>query len=372
VAVRPIRANVAVILIIEDSSSQRAEIRAALEQAALFERILEAGDGLQGLRLLLSEPVDLVLCDLEMPGLDGAKLLHASRAAGGATIPFLVLTAEHDVERKARLLRDGARDAISKPFHIVDLIARIELHLELVRLQGELEKKNRLLEELSVTDALTGLRNRRYLDEVLRLDFLRAQRFGGPLSVIMADIDLFKGVNDMHGHATGDAVLRAVAERFRMRLRESDVAARYGGEEFALLLRGSGLEGAAVAAERWRADIASSPFATGDGEPLCVTVSMGVASFRPEMREAGELLCAADEALYRAKQRGRNQVAIACDDELDPSADTEVRVPTPQDPRSTSISSEERRGHPGGLADPGLQRLVGEPCLGNPAAEGLE
>lgn len=308
----------ATILVIEDSSSQRAEVRAALERSGLFTQILEASDGLQGLRLLLGERVDLVLCDLEMPGLDGAKLLHASRRAGGTTIPFLVLTAEHDAERKARLLRDGARDAITKPFHIGDLIARIALHLELVRLQGELEKKNRLLEELSITDGLTGLRNRRYVDEILRLDFLRAQRFGGPLSVIMADIDHFKPVNDVHGHAAGDAVLRAVAERFRARLRESDVAGRYGGEEFLFVLNGSGLEGALVAAERWRMDVESSPFDAGADLGLSVTVSMGVASFGPGMRSAQDLVRAADEALYRAKEGGRNQVAVAPDAEDEP------------------------------------------------------
>jgi two-component system, cell cycle response regulator len=301
----------ATILVIEDSASQRAAIRGALEQSGRVERVLEASDGLEGLRRLLSEPVDLVLCDLEMPGLDGAKLLKASREAGRAAVPFLVLTAEKDAERKARLLREGARDAISKPFHIADLIARIELHLELVRLQGELERKNRLLEEMSSTDALTGLRNRRYLNEILRLDFMRAQRFGGPLSLVMADLDHFKEVNDLHGHAAGDAVLREVAARFLARLRESDVAGRYGGEEFLLVLTGSGLSGAAVAAERWRADIESKPVALEDGTRIPIAVSMGVATYLPHMTDSQHLVRAADEALYRAKQAGRNQVVLA-------------------------------------------------------------
>lgn len=299
-----------VILIIEDSASQRAAIREGLARAGLFERILEAADGLQGLRLLLSEPVDLVLCDLEMPGLDGAKLLHASRSRA-EPVPFLVLTAEADAERKARLLREGARDAITKPYHLADLVARIELHLERVRLEAELREKNRLLEQLSVTDPLTGLRNRRYLDEILRLDFLRARRFGHALSVILMDVDHFKRVNDHFGHVAGDAVLRSVAGRLAARLRSSDVVGRYGGEEFLFVLSGVARRGARVMAERRRAEIEASPVDLGDGRVTSVTVSAGVAAYAPTMRTPEDLLRAADEALYRAKAAGRNQIALA-------------------------------------------------------------
>jgi len=301
---------VPVILVIEDSPSQRAAIREGLERTGLFERILEAADGLQGLRLLLSEPVDLVLCDLEMPGLDGAKLLHASRTRA-EPVPFLVLTAEADAERKARLLREGARDAITKPYHLADLIARIELHLERVRLEAELREKNRLLEQLSVTDPLTGLRNRRYLDEILRLDFLRARRFGHPLSVILVDVDHFKLVNDRFGHVAGDEVLRSVADRLAGRLRSSDVVGRFGGEEFLFVLSGVARRGARVMAERRRGEIEARPVDLGDGRVTAVTVSAGVASFIPSMREVQDLLRAADEALYRAKAAGRNQIALA-------------------------------------------------------------
>lgn len=297
------------ILIVEDSASQRSEVRAALERSGLFERILEAGDGLEGLKLMLSEAVDLVLCDLEMPGLDGSKLLRVSQQAGRA-IPFLVLTAVADAERKARLLRQGARDAITKPFHVSDLIARIQLHLELVRLQRELVEKNALLEELSVTDALTGLRNRRYLDEILRLDFLRARRFGTPLSLVMADLDHFKQVNDTHGHPAGDEVLREVSSRIGGRLRACDVAGRYGGEEFLMILSGVDASGAEVVAERWRSDVASAPVPLPDGPPLPVTMSVGVACLHDGMAQPADLLAAADAALYEAKHAGRDCVVV--------------------------------------------------------------
>lgn len=298
------------ILIIEDSASQRAEIRQALRESGLFERILEAGDGLRGLKLLLSEPVDLVLCDLELPGLDGDKLLRMAHSASGRQIPFLVLTAVSDHKRKAQLLRDGARDSITKPFHPVDLIARIELHLELQRLQKELIEKNELLEELSTTDSLTGLRNRRFVREMLAVEFQRARRYGTGLTILMADLDHFKQVNDRHGHVAGDRVLRGVAQSLQRRLRASDIGARYGGEEFVVLLSHVNAEGGVVFAERWRTDVEEMAVELEDGETLGITLSIGVASYLPSFESVDALVGAADSALYRAKQSGRNQVVV--------------------------------------------------------------
>ena len=148
------------ILIIEDSEGQRAEVRAALEASGLFDRVLKANDGIQGLKLLFSASPDLVLFDLEMPGLDGEKLLRMSQscATGEGGPPFLVLTAVTDPERRARLLPQGASDAITKPFHTADLIARIGLHLKLVSAQRELVSKNEELRRLSLTDPLTASR----------------------------------------------------------------------------------------------------------------------------------------------------------------------------------------------------------------------
>ena len=251
------------ILVIEDSARQRAELRNALRESGLFERILEAENGLRGLKLLLSEPVDLVLCDLELPGLEGDKLLRMAQSAHGRQIAFLVLTAVSDHERKAQLLRDGACDTITKPFQTVDLIARIELHLKLQRLQRELIEKNKLLEELSTTDSLTGLRNRRFVREMLSVEFQRAHRYGTGLAILMADLDHFKRVNDRYGHVAGDEVLSAVAESLQRRLRASDIGGRYGGEEFIVILSHVDLEGGEVFAERWRADVEETPVELG-------------------------------------------------------------------------------------------------------------
>ncbi|MCP3984316.1 MAG: diguanylate cyclase, partial [bacterium] len=224
------------LLIIDDSAHQRATLRDALVEASLFDQILEAEDGIQGLKLLVSEPIDLVVCDLEMPGLEGDKLISMSTKASARAIPFLMLTAVEDAKRRARLFRQGARDVITKPFHPLDMIARIELHLELMRLQEELMDKNKLLEQISTTDPLSGLPNRRYLNGVLDREFRRAKRTGNPLSAVMIDIDHFKAVNDEHGHASGDAVIRAVSDVLTQRLRVTDEGGRFGGEEFLLLL----------------------------------------------------------------------------------------------------------------------------------------
>lgn len=298
------------LLIIDDSPQQRAALRTALEEAQLFDRVLEAEDGIRGLKLLMSEPVDLVICDLEMPGLEGDKLIRMSSAAQSREVPFLMLTAVADAKRRAKLFSQGARDVITKPFHPLDMIARIQLHLELMRLQDELLEKNRLLHQLSTTDPLTGLANRRRLDEALEVEFARARRHRQPLTVVMLDIDHFKQVNDSFGHAAGDDVIRGVGEVIRSQLRVSDVGGRYGGEEFLLLL-GCPMEGAELFAERLRGSVEALRVETQGSEEISVTVSLGLASNDEALESPSALVAAADGALYEAKARGRNQVVSA-------------------------------------------------------------
>lgn len=298
----------ATILVIDDSEKQRAEIRAAVADCGLFDRILEAADGIRGLKLLVSEPIDAVLCDLEMPGLDGEKLLRVKRESPGhANLPFLFLTASTDHARRARLLEDGACDAIQKPFHKADLVARLQLHMKVKRLQDELMVKNATLAKLSTVDALTGLRTRRYVTELLSIEFLRARRYKTPLSVLMADIDHFKRVNDAHGHPTGDAVLRGVSESLTRALRATDTGGRYGGEEILVVLPQNNLEGSMIFAERWRSIVEESLFTSPEGAKIQVTISIGVAQFLDQYETADDLIAAADRALYVAKDGGRNR-----------------------------------------------------------------
>jgi diguanylate cyclase (GGDEF)-like protein len=300
------------LLIIEDSPAHRAEIRAAVEPAKLFDTILEAEDGLAGLKVLLSQPVDVVLCDLHMPGLDGEKLLQVRSQKGvSSEIPFLFLSATQDLDQQIRLLDGGASDTITKPFHAAELVARLRLHLKLKRLQDELREKNAMLARMSTTDPVTGLRTRRYVAEVLNIEWIRARRYRTPLSVMMADLDHFKRVNDQYGHPAGDAVLRGVSDVLRQTLRAPDVAGRYGGEELLVILPQTEAAGAAQMAERWREAVEKATFRSPDGQSVGVTVSIGVAAFDAAHASPEDLVSDADAALYRAKNGGRNRVETA-------------------------------------------------------------
>ena len=299
------------LLLIEDSPVQRAAIREPLEQTRLFDTIYEAADGAAGLRLLMQRPYSMVVCDVEMPTLDGEKLLHIARQQPGGGPPFVMLTAIGDPRRRAALLRSGARDVVAKPFDPFELVARIELHLEYARLQSELAEKNAALEELALTDGLTELPNRRKLSEAISLEWKRAERYGRPLSIVMADIDHFKRVNDDYGHPVGDRVLREVAGAIRLHVRTTDIAGRWGGEEFLAVLT-EPLQGAVVAAESWRKAIAALSLDVGGRDAIRVTMSFGVAQRTEQQSGPEELIASADAALYAAKRAGRNRT-IASD-----------------------------------------------------------
>ena len=298
------------LLLIEDSASHRAEIRAAVDEAGLFDRVVEAEDGLSGLKLLLAEPADVILCDFEMPRLDGAKLLQVKEERVGDT-PLLFLSGTTNREQRVRLLEGGACDMISKPFDRAELVARLRLHLRIKQLQDELRCKNEVLSRMSSTDSLTGLRSRRYFDDVLNVEFLRWRRYGSPLSLLMADLDLFKQLNDEHGHLAGDAALRGICGVLRKRLRATDIGARYGGEEIAVLMPHSDAEGCRVLAERWRQEVDEARFEASGTSDIHVTLSAGVATCRPGFETPEDFLAAADAALYRAKEKGRNRTEVA-------------------------------------------------------------
>jgi diguanylate cyclase (GGDEF)-like protein len=295
--------------VIDDSPAARHEIRSVLESSRLFGTVFEAVDGLAGLRMLLLESVDVVVCDLEMPGLDGEKLLRVRESLGD--VPFLFLTASGDPARRVRLLEDGACDTLTKPFHPAELVARLRLHLRIKRLQDELREKNHMLARESMIDGVTGLRTRRYVTEVLAIEVLRARRYRLPLAVLMADLDHFKRVNDRFGHPTGDAVLRFVSELLRRSLRASDVAGRFGGEEFLVILPQTDRDGAVTLAERWRQTLEEGSLHLPGGKRVRATVSVGVATFDARFERAEDLVRAADEALYAAKGAGRNRVEVA-------------------------------------------------------------
>ncbi len=185
------------------------------------------------------------------------------------------------------------------------LAAQVVVALENARL-------HRIVERQALVDSLTGLANRRSFEDTLRSELARAARFRDSVCVVFADLDDFKQVNDQHGHAAGDEVLKAFAAALQTTVRESDVAGRWGGEEFALVLPGTEADGGARLAERARAAIESRTLRMPNGEELTVTASFGVAAY-PESHELGELLAAADSALYAAKREGKNRVVISAE-----------------------------------------------------------
>lgn len=297
------------VLVIDDSATIREQVVRTLKDAALFEEYLEARDGLEGFKTLVESKADLVICDVEMPRMDGFKFLQlvASRPDLQG-LPIIMLTGKMDSGSKIRGLEQGASDYLTKPFDSGELLARVKVHLKIKSLQDELKKANEQLKRLTNVDHLTGLFNRRYLAELLEGEFFRAKRNGESLSLVIIDIDFFKQVNDTYGHQNGDVVLSSVAEVVQQQMRAYDSAARYGGEEFVLVFPSTSLEGGVVVAERLRQAVLAYSF-PAPLEDLTLTISSGVATYpSPLVDNIDSLFRQADEALYRAKQNGRNRV----------------------------------------------------------------
>ncbi|MSN25066.1 MAG: diguanylate cyclase [Geobacter sp.] len=297
------------VLIIDDSSTVRERIIKVLESFSLFTRYYEAEDGLEGFKKLLSAPVDIILCDLEMPRIDGFKFLSMLKSRPDLQdVPILILTGMDDRELKIKGLEQGASDYITKPFDPGELVARVKVHLKIKKLQDELRRSNELLLELSNTDHLTGLFNRRYMMDALDKEVQRCTRNGGFLSLIMLDIDHFKKVNDTFGHLQGDIVLQRVASQLQKELRNYDCAARYGGEEFIAILPDSSLKESVFVADRIRLSLQALKF-SGALSPLNITASLGVACYPSEgVSSVDDFIKVTDDALYRAKNNGRNRI----------------------------------------------------------------
>lgn len=298
------------ILVIDDSDTIREQIVNTLKSVSVGDNYLQARDGIEGLKILVDNPsVELVLCDLEMPRMDGFKFVGMVRTREEfRDIPIIMLTAQESRELKIKGLEQGASDYVTKPFDPGELIARVKVQLKIKMLQNELKRSNEMLKELSNTDPLTQLFNRRYMMSVMDKEIQRTSRKGSPISFVIMDIDHFKKVNDQYGHQQGDTVLVNVANLIRKHLRSYDVAARYGGEEFVAILPETPLDEAMAVADRIRAAVQQHTFAN-KLQALKVTISMGVATYpAPGLDTIDDIIRVADEALYRAKAEGRNQV----------------------------------------------------------------
>jgi two-component system cell cycle response regulator len=316
------------VLIVDDDPAHVQHVRQGLTPYGY--RFREARDGAQALSAIREHRPDLILMDVEMPGLGGVevcRIIKANSGEGGfGFIPVILMTARQ-AAGKVEGLELGADDYLVKPFDMMELGARVKSMLRLKALQDALVEKNRELDKankelarkreelltLSRTDPLTGLYNRRYFEERLQEEFARARRYRAPLSLAMLDVDFFKRINDTFGHPFGDEVLRAVAQVTRARLREVDLLARYGGEELIALLPETSPADALRACERVREAIEALQldYSGPDGAKQVVrcTASLGLASLpSPTLQTPEDLLRAADECLYAAKGAGRNRV----------------------------------------------------------------
>jgi diguanylate cyclase (GGDEF)-like protein len=299
--------SAATILIVDDSLVIRAVVRGWLEEQGY--QVVEADDGVAGVERCLALLPDVVLLDIELPRLNGHEVLARLKAEPTVKdIPVVFLTKRNGMDDVLRGLTEGAHDFLSKPFDPSELVARVGAAVRVKKLQDELHRRNVELDMLSRTDMLTGLFNRRHMDEQLRAAIKTARRHGQEIGLLLLDVDHFKTVNDTYGHAGGDAVLRELARRIKGELRAGDVAGRWGGEEFLVLLPQVGLDGAIEAGERVRTVVAARPFDAA-GQVINVTVSGGCsAGLGPS---AEELVHQADTGLYRAKDGGRNRIVAA-------------------------------------------------------------
>jgi diguanylate cyclase (GGDEF)-like protein len=297
------------ILIVDDS-----RLIAHVAKTMLTKRgheIIVAQDGKAGLEAAKSEKPDIILLDVIMPIMDGYEVCeHLKEDDSTKEIPIIMVTSKAEAADKVKGLEMGALDYVTKPFDEGELIARVNIHLRLRELYEAVQEQNRQLQEMANRDGLTGLYNHRYFHEQLSQDFLRAKRYHENLSCVLFDIDFFKKFNDTYGHQTGDIVLKALASVVQHATRESDLAARYGGEEFALILYHTDGPAAYEAAERLRTMVESHEV-QDNGNVLRVTISIGVATFPHErVQNSKELVDYADQALYKAKDNGRNRVEV--------------------------------------------------------------
>jgi two-component system, cell cycle response regulator len=293
------------ILVAEDSLVIRTVVCDQLEDEGY--EIVQAVDGETALRMCAEERPDAILLDIEMPGLDGHQVLARLKAdIDLCNIPVVFLTGRTSTDEMVAGLRAGAHDYLKKPFEPAELIARVAGAVRIKRLQDELQIRNDQLDRLSRIDGLTGLFNRRHIDEQLQKELSTAVRFEQPLALLLLDIDHFKLVNDVEGHPAGDRVLQEFAARLLSAARVGDVVGRWGGEEFIVIAPQTDLDGAMRLGERIRASVADEPMDVGD-RSISVTVSIGcVVGF-----DAADLVDRADVALYRSKRDGRNRVTAA-------------------------------------------------------------
>ncbi len=309
------------ILVVDDQESVRTVLTQVLEDDGFA--VTEAANAEQALKLIKSQPFALVITDIVMPGMTGIELLQKIKRLSPET-QVIIMTSYATLETAITALRYGAYDYFFKPFKDIELVSaataraieKVRLLKENQRLVGELNERNqklskinRVLKNLACRDGLTGIFNHRYFQDSLEAELNRAGRNKENFSLVFLDVDYFKKYNDINGHQQGDRLLRILARILIKSIRKPDTIARYGGEEFVIILPQTSKLDARNFSEKVRRRVEAYPFAGKETQPGGnLTISIGISTFPEDGTDRYSLIECADQALYYAKNNGRNQV----------------------------------------------------------------
>jgi two-component system cell cycle response regulator len=295
------------VLVADDSPVYRKLVEGALAQHGYL--VSFAKNGREAIDLVSDSHPTLLITDWEMPDLTGVELCSRIRCSKNTSFTYIILlTSKTNKDQLIEELAAGADDYLTKPFHPGELLARVAVGRRMAELHREVQTKNRQLEELARTDSLTGLPNRRAIEDWATTALEGAARHGFPFWVVMADLDRFKSINDSYGHEMGDFVLKRFAQMLRSNIRSSDICGRHGGEEFVAIITYGEKAGIYTAIDRLRERFAREQFEYSK-TIFQATASFGIATFQgrpaPDFQQ---LLRDADTALYAAKRAGRNRI----------------------------------------------------------------
>ncbi len=294
------------VLIVQSDSAERLFQRALFADAGM--QVIEAATGAEALEQMDLQPPDLVILGRTLPDMDGLELLPHIKESELDFIPVLVASHLSETAERVRGLQLGADDYLARPFDPSELLARARALLRVKQTHDRIRKLQQSLEQLVVSDPLTGLHNRRFLMDRLTQEMQRCDRHQEKLAFAMVDLDGFKPINDRFGHVVGDKVLRAVGNALSRCVRVSDVAARYGGDEFGIILPQTPPQGAMQVCERVLRSIGELTLEDDQGATTKVTASLGLAYYPAEgLTSAEDLVASADGALYGAKRSGKNR-----------------------------------------------------------------
>ena len=296
------------ILIVDDQAPDVLLLEQMLRGAG-YARVTSTRDPQAVCALHRDNHYDLILLDLQMPGMDGFEVMEGLKAIEpDGYIPVLVITAQPGHEQRA--LQAGAKDFVSKPYEWAEVLMRVHNLLEVRLLYKQIEHHNEVLESLALHDQLTGLANRRLLAERMSMALVHARRNKSAMAVVYLDLDGFKQLNDRLGHGAGDMLLKMVASRLVKTVRQEDTVARLGGDEFVLVLWHLAEPGYAATVARKVIEALSQPFDI-EGNTVSITTSAGVGIYPIHGEDADTLTKSADLALYEAKRAGKNLYRIS-------------------------------------------------------------